>query len=66
MLAGVLTKRYVVVALDCVERTRPMNSVGEFTVPVLKTVSEFRAQMRAGLLTDSDLAYLALDSLGML
>jgi ADP-ribose pyrophosphatase len=61
-----LTKRYVVVALDCERRSRPMNSVAEFTAPVLKPVSEFRAQMRAGLLTDTDLAYLALDSIGML
>ncbi|WP_101948752.1 NUDIX hydrolase [Mycobacterium sp. 3519A] len=64
--ATAVTKRYVAVARACTARRPPENADDEFTIPVLKPLDNFRAQVRAGLLTDTDLAYLALDHLGLL
>ena len=64
--ATATTRRHVAVARGCTAIRGPLNGADEFTSAVLKSLDEFRAQVRSGLLTDTDLAYLALDYLEIL
>jgi ADP-ribose pyrophosphatase len=64
--ASATTRRYVVVAQDCLQHHDPAPVGDEFIEVVLITLEEFRRRLRAGEMTDVDLAYLALDHLGWL
>ncbi len=60
------TRRHVAVAHNARKVTEPTPEPGEFIDVVLKDLSQFRAHLRGGQLTDVDLGYLALDHLGHL
>ena len=66
LAAASRTRRFSVVALDAEAVARPSTDPGEFCETVLVPLEEFRAQLRAGQLTDVDLGYLALDHLNVL
>lgn len=66
LAANSRTQRFVVVARHAREVAPPENDEGEFCEPVLLPLARFRDHIRAGQLTDVDLAYLALDHLGLL
>jgi ADP-ribose pyrophosphatase len=57
-------KKYAFVATRC-RRVRPP-APGELTEPVVMSLRDFREHLRTGRLTDSDVAYRALDHLGLL
>jgi len=56
----------VAVARHCVQVGPPSPVGDEFCEPVLVSLAEFRAQLREGALTDTDLGYQALDLLDLL
>jgi ADP-ribose pyrophosphatase len=56
--------KYAFVATGC-RSVRPP-AAGELTEPVVMSLREFREHLRSGRLTDSDVAYRALDHLGVL
>jgi ADP-ribose pyrophosphatase len=64
--AGSRTRRFAVVVLDAESIAEPRTDPGEFCEVALVPLSEFKAQLRAGALTDTDLGYLALDHLDLL
>lgn len=64
--ANAVTKRYVAVARNCRKIQEPKPVGDEFCEPILKSLQEFRKQLKSGELTDTDLGYLALDHLDML
>ncbi|WP_315092953.1 NUDIX hydrolase [uncultured Cellulomonas sp.] len=64
--ATATTVRHVAVARDCVRVGLPSPGEDEFCEPRLVSLADFRAQLRAGALTDTDLGYQALDLLGLL
>lgn len=66
LAAGSRTRRYVAVARNARRIAEPQNEAGEFCEVVLRSLTDFRAQLRSGDLTDVDLGYLALDSLDAL
>ncbi len=66
LAAASRTRRSVVVARDAYLAGSPQNQVGEFCEVVLMPIDELRHHVRSGQLTDVDLAYLALDHLGLL
>lgn len=66
LAANSRTQRYVVVARDAREVAPPETDEGEFCETVLLPLTQFREHLRTGQLTDVDLAYLALDHLGLL
>jgi ADP-ribose pyrophosphatase len=57
-------KKYAFVATRC-RRVRPP-APGELTEPLMMPLRELREHLRTGRLTDSDVAYRALDHLGLL
>lgn len=57
-------KKYAFVATGC--RCLRPPAPGELTEPVVMSLREFREHLRTGRLTDSDVAYRALDHLGLL
>jgi ADP-ribose pyrophosphatase len=60
------TRRSVAVASGCARVEEPFGDGDEECVPVLMSLTEFRAHLRSGALTDTDLGYLALDAAGLL
>lgn len=66
LAANSRTQRFVAVALDARRVTEPEPDDGEFCEPVLLPLDGFRDHIRSGQLTDVDLAYRALDHLGLL
>jgi ADP-ribose pyrophosphatase len=66
-LAGAArTRRFVAVVREATQIAEPRNDPGEFCDVVRVPLAQFRAQLRAGQLTDVDLGYLALDHAGLL
>jgi ADP-ribose pyrophosphatase len=64
--ASARTRRFVAVAEDARQVASPRPDPGEHIETVLCSLTDFRARLRAGALTDVDLGYLALDHLGLL
>jgi ADP-ribose pyrophosphatase len=64
--AGSRTRRFAVVVLVAESVAEPRSDPGEFWEVALVPLAEFRDQLRAGELTDTDLGYLALDHLNLL
>lgn len=64
--AASITRRFCVVARDCQRVAEPAPETNEWIDTVLVSLSEFRAHLRGGQLTDVGLGYLALDHLGLL
>jgi ADP-ribose pyrophosphatase len=60
------TQRFAAVARDVEQIAEPRNQPGEFCDVVLVSLGRFRDHVRSGQLTDVDLAYLALEHLGLL
>lgn len=58
--------RHVAIARDCVEAHEQDLDEMEDCVPVVRTVEEVRAELRAGRMIGTDQAYLALDHAGLL
>ncbi|MGH9212492.1 MAG: NUDIX hydrolase [Acidimicrobiales bacterium] len=58
--------RYCYVATDCHKIGEPKNTRTEQTEVVLLSLLDFRAQLRAGRLTDVEVGYLCLDHLNLL
>lgn len=66
-LAGFSTiERFAVLARRCRRVGQPMAGPDEVVEPVLRPLSQFVAQVRAGALTDADAAWACLDRLGVL
>jgi ADP-ribose pyrophosphatase len=66
LMASSTRRQYVAVARDCVRVGEPMLDAEELCEPVVVSFAEFRRHIRTGQLTDTDLAYLALDHIGRL
>jgi putative hydrolase of HD superfamily len=66
LMAASTRRQYVAVARDCERVSEPDLGPDEFCETVLVSLEEFRRHLRTGQLTDVDLAYLALDHLGLL
>jgi putative hydrolase of HD superfamily len=66
LMANSTRRQYVAVARDCEPVAVPELDAEELCEPLVVTYDEFRAHLRTGQLTDTDLAYLALDHLGLL
>jgi putative hydrolase of HD superfamily len=66
LMAGSTRRQYVAVARDCEWVGEPELDTEEFCETVLVSLDDFRRHLRGGELTDVDLAYLALDHLGLL
>ncbi len=66
LMASSTRRQYVAVARDCVRVGEPVLDPEELCEPVVVSFAEFRRHIRTGQLTDTDLAYLALDHLGLL
>ncbi|MFD9687365.1 NUDIX hydrolase [Kitasatospora sp. NPDC059088] len=64
--AGSTAKRHAYVARNCVRVAEQKFDEMEFVSVELIELDEFKKVMRAGLMTDVELAYLALDHLGLL
>ncbi len=58
--------RYCYVAKNCRKVGEPQSTDTEQTEVVLVTLDDFRKQLRAGELTDTEVGYLCLDHLGLL
>lgn len=58
--------RYCFVAKNCKKVSEPVQSSTEHTVLILKTLPDFREQLRSGEMTDVEVGYLALDYLNKL
>lgn len=59
-------KRYCFVATNCRKVAEPQNTSTEQTMLVLKSLPDFREQLRSGQMTDVEVGYLSLDYLGKL
>lgn len=66
MAAAARTRRYVIVVRNARAVAPPRPDAGEFCEVVTVPLARFREHLRSGALTDVDLAYLALDHLGLL
>jgi putative hydrolase of HD superfamily len=66
LMANSTRRQYVAVARDCVRVGEPVLDAEELCEPVVVSFGDFRHHLRTGQLTDTDLAYLALDHLGLL
>ncbi|MQS15995.1 hypothetical protein F7Q99_28040 [Streptomyces kaniharaensis] len=64
--AGSTAKRHAFVARNCVRIAEQELDEMEFIAVELVELDEFKKVMRAGLMTDVELAYLGLDRLGLL
>lgn len=60
------THRYVALARNCHKVGDQEEDDGEYIEPVTKDLDEFIEQVRSGQMTDTDLAYMALDYAGLL
>jgi ADP-ribose pyrophosphatase len=58
--------RYCYVATNCRQVAEPQHTRTERTEVVLVSLADFRAQLRAGQMTDVDVGYICLDHLNML
>lgn len=58
--------RFVAIARDCVEAHEQELDAMEDCVPVVRTVAQVRAELRAGRMIGTDQTYLALDHAGLL
>lgn len=61
-----ITHRYVALARNCRKVGEQEEDDGEYIEPITKDLDEFLKQVRAGQMTDTDLAYMALDHAGLL
>ncbi|HEX9153547.1 MAG TPA: NUDIX hydrolase [Candidatus Saccharimonadales bacterium] len=61
-----LTQRFVAVARNCRKVDDQQEDDGEYIEPITKSLEDFIAQVRKGEMTDTDLAYMALDYAGLL
>lgn len=61
-----LTRRYVAIARNCRKVTEQEEDNGEYIEPIIKDLDAFIEQVRKGQMTDTDLAYMALDYAGFL
>lgn len=59
-------ERHCFVATNCKKVSEPTQTSTEHTVLVLKSLTEFREQLRSGQMTDVEVGYLALDYLNKL
>jgi putative hydrolase of HD superfamily len=66
LMASSTRRQYVAVARECVQVGEPELDPEELCEPVVVSFAEFRRHIRTGQLTDTDVAYLALDHLGLL
>jgi ADP-ribose pyrophosphatase len=66
LMANSTRRQYVAVARDCARVGEPVLDPEELCEPVVMSFADFRRHLRTGRLTDTDLAYLALDHLGLL
>jgi putative hydrolase of HD superfamily len=66
LMANSTRRQYVAVARDCERVADPELDPEERCEPVVVSFAQFRRHLRTGQLTDTDLAYLALDHLGLL
>ena len=66
LMASSTRRQYVAVARDCVRVAGPELDPEEQCEPIVVSYAAFREHLRTGELTDTDLAYLALDHLGLL
>jgi ADP-ribose pyrophosphatase len=64
--AAAVTQRFVAIARNCRKVGKQEEDEGEYIEPVTKSLDEFIEQVRKGEMTDTDLAYLALDHAGLL
>lgn len=66
-LAGNATRRrWAALATDCQQLKPPSPDDAKDCEPILMSISDFRAHLRSGQLTDVDIGYLALDHRGLL
>lgn len=56
-------ERYCYVATNCKKVSEPVQTSTEHTVLILKSLTDFREQLRSGQMTDVEVGYLALDYL---
>lgn len=61
-----ITQRFVAIARNCRKVSEPQEEDGEYIEPITKSLDEFIKQVRNGAMTDTDLAYMALDHAGLL
>lgn len=61
-----LTHRYIALARNCRKVTEQEEDDGEYIQPIAKDLDDFIVQVRNGRMTDTDLAYMALDYAGLL
>jgi ADP-ribose pyrophosphatase len=61
-----MTQRFVAIARTCRSVGEQQEDEEECIEPIFKSLPEFIAQVRSGEMTDTDLAYLALDHAGLL
>jgi ADP-ribose pyrophosphatase len=66
LMANSTRRQYVAVARACEQVAEPELDPEELCEPVVVSYADFRRHLRTGDLTDTDLAYLALDHLGLL
>jgi ADP-ribose pyrophosphatase len=66
LMANSTRRQYIAVARDCEQVAEPELDPEELCEPVVVSYADFRRHLRTGDLTDTDLAYLALDHLGLL
>jgi ADP-ribose diphosphatase len=59
-------ERYCYVATDCRQVAQPRRTRTEHTEVVLASLTDFRAHLRSGQMTDVEVGYLCLDHLGLL
>lgn len=64
--ANAVTQRYVALATNCQHVQGQVLDAEEAIETICKPLPEFRQQLRSGALTDTDLAYMALDRAGLL
>lgn len=64
--SAALTQRFVAIARNCRKVAGQTEDEGEYILPITKSLQEFITQVRKGELTDTDLAYMALDHAGLL
>lgn len=64
--SAAMTQRYVAIARNCRKVGEQKEDNGEHIEPITKDLGAFIEQVRKGHMTDTDLAYMALDYAGLL
>lgn len=64
--SAAVTQRFVAIARNCRKVGEQEEDDDEYIEPITKNLDEFIKQVRKGEMTDTDLAYLALDHAGLL